>query len=301
MSVSPATSAAAPRGSLLGRIPFGWRMATPLLVLIAVFVVYPVGYSFYLSFTGYRLTTQDPFWVGTEQYTKVLANGDFGTSLRITAVFVVIAVVLELVLGMVLALALQRQRWARNAVRALLFTPMFIAPVAVGLTFRYLLNSQLGLLPDLLDRIGLGFDFFGPGTALFTMALIDVWQWTPFMVLLLLAGLESRPKAPFEAARVDGASEWLTFRKLTLPMMWSVIGVAVTVRVLEASKLFEYVYVITNGGPAGRTESLQFLMYQTGIRFFRLAEASAMAFLFLAILIVPIALLFRQLRKEERA
>lgn len=283
------------------RVPFGWRMMTPLLVLLAIFVVYPVCYSFYLSLTGYRLTSQDPYWVGIQQYEKVLQDGDFIRSLGLTMIFVAIAVTLELVLGMILALALQRQTWARNAIRALLFTPMFIAPVAVGLIFKYLLNEQLGLLPSALEGIGINIDFFGPGTALITLALIDVWQWTPFMVLLLLAGLESRPKSPYEAARVDGASEWLTFRTLTLPMMWSVISVAVIVRVLEASKLFEYVYVITNGGPGGQTESLQFLMYQTGIRFFRLGEASAMAFLFLLILLVPIVLLFRQLKKEEES
>lgn len=288
-------------GGWVARVPFGWRMMAPLLILLAVFVVYPVCYSLYLSMTGYRLTTQDPFWVGIQQYQKVLEDGDFLRSFALTMVFVFIAVTLELVLGMALALTLQRQRWARNAIRALLFTPMFIAPVAVGLIFKYLLNQQLGLMPAALERVGIDIDILGPGTALITMALIDVWQWTPFMVLLLLAGLESRPKSPYEAARVDGASEWLTFRTLTLPMMWSVIGVAVIVRVLEASKLFEYVYVITNGGPGGQTESLQFLMYQTGIRFFRLGEASAMAFLFLLILLIPIALLFRQVKKEDKS
>jgi multiple sugar transport system permease protein len=275
-------------------------MVTPLLLLLAVFVVYPVGYSLFLSFTDYKLTTQDPQLVGAEQYSRVLADGDFATSLRITAVFVVVAVTIELVLGMLLALALQRQRWARNFTRAMLFAPMFIAPVAVGLVFRYLLNQQLGLLPQILNDLGIGIDFFSPSTALFTMAFIDVWQWTPFMVLLLLAGLESRPRAPFEAARVDGASEWLTFRTLTLRMILPVVGVAVIVRLLEASKLFEYVYVITNGGPGGKTESLQFLMYQTGIRFFRLGEAAAMAFLALAVLVIPIAVLFWQVRKGER-
>lgn len=276
-------------------------MVLPLLVLLGVFVVYPVGYSFFLSFTDYRLTTQDATLIGVEQYSRVLGDGDFGVSLRITAVYVLIAVTVELVLGMVLALALYRQRWARNLTRSLLFAPMFVAPVAVGLVFRYLLNQQLGLLPGLLNDVGINFDFFSPSTALITMAFIDVWQWTPFMVLMLLAGLESRPKAPFEAARVDGASEWLTFRLLTLRMLLPVIGVAVTVRMLEASKLFEYVYVITNGGPGGSTESLQFLMYQTGIHFFRLGEAAAMAFLALAVLSVPILLLFRQMRKEEAA
>ncbi|MGV1046985.1 MAG: carbohydrate ABC transporter permease [Solirubrobacterales bacterium] len=283
---------------LASRVPYRWALLAPLLVLLAVFVAYPLGYSFYLSLTDYSLLQQGGDFVGTDQYARVLASGDFWDSMQITAVYVLIAVTLELVLGLSLALALQRQRWARNITRAMLFTPMFVAPVAVGLTFRYMLNQQLGVIPSLLEKVGVHIDFFGPELALPTMALIDTWQWTPFMVLLFLSALEARPKAPLEAARVDGASAWLTFRALTLRMIAPVIAVAVIVRVLEASKLFEYVFVITSGGPGGATNSAQFLMYQTGIRFFRLGEAAAMAFVLLALLVIPIVLFFRAMRRE---
>lgn len=302
-TVESVPSAITRREGLLGwfqKIPFGWRMAIPLLLLLGAVVLYPLGYSLWISLTDYTLTARRGDWVGLENYSKVFTGGRFGDSLRITMVFVVVAVTVELVLGLIIALALSKQKWVRNVTRAFLFTPMFIAPVAVGLTFRYLLNSQLGIIPQALDAVGITIDFFSPSLALFSMAAIDVWQWTPFMVLMFLAGLESRPREPFEAARVDGASEWLTFRMLTLRMLVPVIIVAVLVRTLEATKLFEYVFVITNGGPGGATESLQFLMYQTGIRFFRLAEASAMAFVFLAILLIPIILLFVQLRRSER-
>ena len=274
-------------------------MALPLVVLLCVFVLYPLVFSFYLSLTEYKLTNRDLSYAGFEQYFYVLTDGDFAGSLKITLQFVVAAVSVELVLGLVLAMALQRQRIARNITRALLFTPMFLAPVAVGLVFRFLLNQQLGLLPNMLARLGVQVDFFSPNTALWSMVLIDVWQWTPFMVLLILSGLESLPKSPFEAARIDGASWFLTFRTLTLPMLMPVLGVATVIRVLETSKLFEYVFVITNGGPGGTTESLQFIMYQTGIRFFRLAEASAMAFVFLLVLALPILWMLRQVRKAE--
>jgi multiple sugar transport system permease protein len=283
---------------LASGVPYRWALLAPLLLLLAVFVAYPLGYSFYLSLTDYSLLTQKASFVGTEQYARVLASNDFWDSIRITAVYVLIAVTIELVVGLALALALQRQRWGRNISRALLFTPMFVAPVAVGLTFRYMLNQQLGVVPALLGDVGIKIDFFGPDLALPTMALIDTWQWTPFMVLLFLSALESRPQAPLEAARIDGASAWLTFRALTLRMIAPVIAVAVIVRVLEASKLFEYVYVITGGGPGGATNSAQFLMYQTGIRFFRLGEAAAMAFVLLGLLLIPIVLFFRAMRSE---
>jgi multiple sugar transport system permease protein len=286
-------------GRLVERVPFSWRMATPLLLVLGVFVLYPLGFSFWLSLTNYKLTNRNLSYFGFEQYARVLTDGDFGSALWTTAVFVVAAVVLEVVIGLALAMALQKQKFARNVTRALLFMPMFVAPVAVGLVFRFLLNQQLGLVPRLFAALGIEIDFFSPGLALASMVLIDVWQWTPFMVLLLLSGLESLPKSPFEAARVDGASAFMTFRVLTLPMLLPVLGVATVIRVLEASKLFEYVFVITNGGPGGATASLQFVMYQTGVRFFRLAEASAMAFVFLAVLAVPILLMLRQMTKSE--
>lgn len=284
---------------LMDRLPFRWWMALPLVILLGIFVLYPLGFSFYLSLTNYKLTSRNLSYFGFEQYNRVLTDGDFTGSLKITLAFVIAAVTIELVLGLLLAMALQRQHFARNVTRALLFTPMFIAPVAVGLVFRFLLNQQLGLIPNLIAHLGIQIDFFSPAYALPSMVLIDVWQWTPFMVLLFLSALESLPKSPFEAARVDGASAWLTFRTLTLPMLFPVIGIATVIRVLEASKLFEYVFVITNGGPGGATASLQFIMYQTGVRFFRLAEASAMAFVFLAVLALPIVWMLRQVRKAE--
>ncbi|WP_217351948.1 carbohydrate ABC transporter permease [Ruegeria sp. HKCCD8929] len=282
---------------LVDAFPFRWWMALPLILLLGIFVLYPLGFSFYLSLTEYKLTNRSLDFIGFEQYRRVLTDGDFTESLKITLTFVVAAVLIELVLGLVLALALQKQKFARNITRALLFTPMFLAPVAVGLVFRFLLNQQLGLLPNALAVFGWQVDFFSPNMALWSMVLIDVWQWTPFMVLLMLSGLESMPKSPFEAARVDGASFFLTFRTLTLPMLAPVLIVALVIRVLESSKLFEYVFVITNGGPGGTTESLQFIMYQTGIRFFRLAEASAMAFVFLLVLAVPIIWMLRQAKE----
>ena len=129
---------------------------------------------------------------------------------------------------------------------------MFITPIAVGLIFRFLLNDQIGAIPRLLQAIGVDYDFFGPGRALFTLAFIDVWQWTPFMVLLLLAGLESIPREPLEAARVDGARGWYVLRRVTLPLLAPVLVVAILLRCLDAMKVFEYVFATTRGGPGPR-------------------------------------------------
>ena len=276
-------------------------MMAPLLLALGAVLVYPIIFSLRVSFQDYRLNALDEVtFVGLDQYASVLGDSDFLTAVRNTLLYVVVAVSLELLLGFALALAVRRQRLLRDATRALLLTPMFVTPIAVGLMFRFLLNQQLGLIPPLLDALGLRIDFFGPDLALFSLALIDVWQWTPFMFLLLLAALESLPSEPFEAARVDGASAWFTFRKVTLPLLRSAIVVAVLIRALDALRVFEYVFAITRGGPGTATETLQFHIWRVGFQFFRMGEAAAMAFVFVSFALLVIVALVRRARADHR-
>ena len=276
------------------------RMLAPLLVLFAAAVGYPLLYSFYLSLTNYSIVRgKDVRLVGADQYVRALHDPNYWQALRVTFTFVICSVILELIIGLSIALALQRQKWARDFTRSFLLTPMFVTPIAVGLMFRFLLNQQLGVIPVVLAKVGISYDFFGPGKALFSIVVIDVWQWTPFMVLLLLAGLESLPRQPYEAARVDGASAAYTFRRVTLPMLSSVLMVAVLIRSLDAMKVFEYVYAITRGGPGTETQTAQYFIYQTGISFFRLGQASAMAYILLAIVMAAIVMLFRSVERAK--
>ena len=271
-------------------------MLLPLLAVTAVAVGLPLIYAFYLSLTNFSLTQQGVAqFIGPSNYQYSLTNQDLWDAIGTTATYVLIAVSLETFLGLMIALSLQRQQWARDITRAMLLAPMFITPIAVGLTFRFLLNDQLGAIPYLLDKVGISYDFLGTGNALLTLALIDVWQWTPFMVLLLLAGLESIPKQPMEAARVDGAAALYIFRRITLPLLTPILSVAILLRSLDALKVFEYVYATTRGGPGTETETIQYFTYQTGIQFFRLGEASSMAFILLAIVLPLIIILFRRL------
>jgi multiple sugar transport system permease protein len=176
---------------------------------------------------------------------------------------------------------------------------MFITPIAVGLMFRFLLNSQLGIIPVALRSIGVEIDWFGPDLALFSLILIDVWQWTPLMTLFLLAGLEALPTEPFEAARVDGASGFQILRHLTLPLLRPVILAAVLIRMLDAFRIFEYVYAITRGGPGERTETILFHIYRVGFLYFRLGEAAAMAFTLALVILILVVVLFYILRRQE--
>ncbi len=273
-------------------------MMAPLLSIMAVAVGFPLLYSFWLGFTSYQLVSGGVAdFVGLDNYIRVLTDREYWASMSATATYVFLSVTFELIIGLTLALALQSQKWFKNFTRSFLLAPMFITPIAVGLMFRFFLNDQLGAIPYYLDQVGLSYDFFGSGRALVSLAFIDVWQWTPFMVLLLLAGLESIPKQPIEAARVDGANRFYIFRRVTLPMLSPILVVAVLLRGLDALKVFEYVYATTRGGPGIETKTIQYLTYQTGISYFRLAEASAMAFILLLIVMGVIVLLFRRLER----
>lgn len=279
---------------------FKYGMLAPLVAVFIAVVGFPLLYALYLSFTEYKLTDRGaPDLVGFENYLSTFTNPAFWEAFGVTAVYVVVAVGLELVIGLAIALSLQKQKWARDVTRSMLLAPMFITPIAVGLTFRFLLNDQIGAIPELLRGIGMNYDFFGPGRALFTLAFIDVWQWTPFMVLLLLAGLESIPKQPLEAARGDGGSPWYIFRRIVLPLLAPVLVVAILLRALDALKVFEYVYATTRGGPGTETQTIQYFTYQTGIQFFRLGEASSMAFVVLAVVLTVIVIVFRRLERNK--
>ncbi|WP_059019967.1 sugar ABC transporter permease [Mycobacterium sp. M26] len=279
-----------------------YGMLSPLLALFVAVVGFPLVYALYLSVTDYKLTDRRaPHFVGLTNYLNTLTNADFWQAFGTTATYVLVAVTLELIIGLMLAMALQRQKWARDLTRAMLLAPMFITPVAVGLTFRFLLNDQLGAIPFVLKKLGIDIDFLGSGHALYTLALIDVWQWTPFMVLLLLAGLESIPKQPLEAARVDGAPPRYVFWRVILPLLRPVLAVAVLLRALDAMKVFEYVYATTKGGPGTETQTLQYYTYQTGVQFFRLGSAASMAFVVLAVVLTAVVITFRLLERNREA
>lgn len=278
-----------------------YKLVAPLALVLSTVMIYPLAFSAWISLNDYRLTRlNDIKFVGLDNFTFVATDPQFITAMSNTLLFVFGAVSMELVLGLGLAILVQKLFRFENFIRSVLLAPMFITPIAVGLMFRFLLNSQLGVIPYYLAKIGIGVDWFGPNLALFSIMLIDTWQWTPFMFLMFLAGLESLPKSPFEAARVDGAGPWLTFRSLTLPMLRPVIVVALIIRALDAFKVFEYVYAITRGGPGDVTETIMFYIYKTGFRFFRMGQAAAAAFLLIVVILSLVIVLFVAIKSDRR-
>jgi multiple sugar transport system permease protein len=285
------------------RIPFKYQLLIPMVVIMTAVLIFPLGYSFIISFQNYTLSHigQEHF-IGLENYANLFSNASYWAALRNTVQFVVMAVILEVVLGFFLAqLLFNKLTFLRGFFRSTLLSPMFITPIAVGLIFRFLTNSQLGVIPNLLKMIGVEIDFFSPQLALLSIVLIDVWQWTPFMLLLLLAGMESLPEEPFEAARVDGAQGWRMIWYVTLPLMRPIILAAIVIRMLDAFKVYEYVYAITRGGPGEATETMQYFIYRTGFIYFRAGEAAAMSYTFILVITAMVILLFRILHTQEAA
>lgn len=275
-------------------------MLLPLLLVLGAVLLYPLVFSARISLLDYRLNALESVsFVGLEHYVSLASNSDYLTAMQNTGVFVVTAVGLELVIGLTLAVAVHRQGWLRDPIRAVLLTPMFVTPIAVGLMFRFLLNQQLGLVPPLLEQLGIQINFFGPDLALLSLAFIDVWQWTPLMFLLALAGLENLPREPLEAARVDGASAWFTFRRVTLPLLKPVLVIAVVIRGLDALRVFEYVFAITRGGPGTATETIQYHIWRVGFQFFRLGEGAAMAYTLVAVVLIVLFLLLRRMTRDS--
>jgi multiple sugar transport system permease protein len=194
-------------------------------------------------------------------------------------VFVVGAVLLQFLFGFGLALLLWGSERRRKLFMPLLLAPMFITWIAVGLIFRFLLSPEIGVVPYLLGFVGLGKIpwLSDPTFALFSIIIADTWEWTPFIMILTLAGLESLPSAPHEAARTDGASDVEVFFDVTLPLMKPVIATALLIRSIEASKVFPKVIGMTNGGPGIATESVSFLIYKNGFTNFNLGPAATQA------------------------
>jgi multiple sugar transport system permease protein len=277
-------------------------MAPGLLFLIA-FSIYPLIYALRISFYKWNLLDlAGRQFVGLDNFVSILGDSGFWHPLIVTLQFVVGATLLELVLGMALAMLFYRRFPGDRIMRALLILPMVLAPIVVGLLWRYMVNVDYGIINYLIQLVGLpAVDFFGSTRwALPTLVLIDTWQWTPFMFLILLAGLQSIPKEVEEAARIDGAGPLQTFFYCILPLLRYPIAVALLLRVIDAFRVYDMIFMTTRGGPVNATDTMSWHIYNVGFRAFDISYASAYSWLLLIIVSIVTALIVRTMfRKGE--
>ena len=255
-----------------------WALIAPTAVFALAMTILPLGYSLLTSFHEYRLG-KPPLFVGVQNYVNLLRDSNFHESLVTTLVFTVVATGMEFVLGLGLALLLKEEFRFQSVIRSSLIIPMVIAPVVVGIIWRLLYNADVGLFSFAVQALtGKNLSVLSStALALPALILVDIWEWTPFMFLILLAGIQSLPQEPFEAARVDGASPWNVFVHLTLPMLRPVIVVAILIRALDAFTVFDQVFVLTQGGPGTATEVATLMIYKTAFRFSQYGYGAAMA------------------------
>jgi multiple sugar transport system permease protein len=262
----------------------------PTVIVLFVLTIYPTVYSFTLSLNEWNMSNRLATWtfVGLGNYTNILADSRFWNAAQVTGTFIFGTVAVQLLLGMGIALLLQRQVIARGLLRTALLLPMMTTPVVVGLIWRFMYNPTQGILNYLLGQVGLPTpNWLGSlQTGFIAVMIADIWEWTPFMVLILLAALQTLPQEPFEAAAIDGASAWQAFLHITLPLLRPTIVVAVLIRAIDSFKTFDLVYVLTNGGPGTSTETLSFYTYKWGFKFFQMGYASALSFVMLIMVII---------------
>lgn len=277
-------------------------MLPTMLVLLIVLAV-PMVYSFVVSFFDTNLKHQGiGNFVGLQNYISALTDKYFVSSAWTTLVFTIGVVVFEFLLGLGIALLLNTRVRGKSIYFSIIIIPMMITPVAVGLTWRLLLHSELGIVNYVLGLLGLsGKAWLAESKlALPTVMFIDIWQNVSYMVLVLQAGLVSLPLEPYEAAKVDGASSLQSFRYLTIPMMMPTFMTVLLMRAISALKTYDLIYVLTKGGPGVSTEVISYHIYQEAFRNLELGSASAMSYL-LVLVIIPIAICFIKISKNNNS
>jgi multiple sugar transport system permease protein len=268
-------------------------------VLLTVGILYPFALGVYYAFLNYAAVVPRPVFIGLKNLADVLSSAAFWSSVRVTLTYAVAATVVETVLGVGIALLLNRSSLIGRIFERVLILPLMIAPVIAGVIWRLMFNPQFGVLNHVLG-FGSTFDWLSEGRALWSAMLVDVWIYTPFVAILVLAGIRSLPKEPFEASAVDGASWFYMFRRLMLPMMWPYILVAVIFRFMDSLKVFDHVYVLTAGGPGDATRTLQIGAYQNSIVNLQYSQGSTYMFLLWAIVFLTARYLVSVLGKAQR-
>jgi multiple sugar transport system permease protein len=264
----------------------------PTVLLLVAMNVFPLFWSLYLSFCKYTDTANDPaVWLGGANYSKLLGNPDIWNNFIITARFTGLAVATQLIVGFGLALLLNRSFPAKGIITTLILLPMMLSPVVVGLFWNYMFHSSQGLLNWLLQTLHLQDPahpvnwLSDPTNALWALIIVDTWMWSPFVMLISLAGLNAVPPHLYEAAEVDRASTWFKFRHITLPMVSPLVMIALLFRTIDCFKIFDLVYVLTGGGPGDATKTVSYSLYKQAFDAHNTGYACALAYIILLIII----------------
>lgn len=269
----------------------------PAVLWILAFTIFPLLYALYTSLYSFRFGQFNQF-IGLQNYKRLFTDANLHADLRITLIFVASTVLTEMLLGFALALLLNREMYGRSVLRAILTLPLFATPVAIGYLGITIYLETNGPLNSLIRALGgQGIPWLShPTWALIAIILIDIWQWTPFVFLVSLAGLQNVPEDLYEAARVDGASSWQLLRHITLPLMTPILWLIFLLRTVESFKVFDIPTALTLGGPGRATEVYSLYTYRTALRFFDHGYAAAQGFFLLFLVMAIVTLVYGRVR-----
>jgi multiple sugar transport system permease protein len=276
-------------------------LAPTLLVLLSL-SIYPLIYAVRVSLQAGR--GQSARW-SLENFARLFSDTFFLSALAHTLVYAAAALTLEFLLGLGLALLLNERIRGRSLFRVGLLVPMMLPPVVVGVVWRLMLNPNFGAINGTLRSFGINTDALtwtaSPRLAFLSVIAVDVWQWTPFVFLILLAGLQSIPEEPYEAALMDGSSAWQTFRHITLPLLKPAILIALLLRTMDLLRVFDQIFILTEGGPGFATETISLYIYRAAFRFGDFGYAAAMSFVLLLVTNSISLVYIRLLQRQETA
>jgi multiple sugar transport system permease protein len=262
-------------------------LGAPLVLFLLVFVLYPSALGVWISLTNRELLNPNPVFIGLDNFATTIADSSFWASVTFTLRFTVVVTSIALVTGFGLALLVHQRFPGKRWLFTALLLPIMIAPALMGIMFRLLLNSEMGLVPAVLGKLGLDISLFHPDNVVRLLMVLDILQWTPFTFLILYSGLQSMPAELYEAAAIDGASYSRALRSITLPLMSPILFAAGFLRAVDALRTFDVIYVLTGGGPGNRTTTVQIWVYKTAFVDGRFGVAAA-ASVVLMLLILPL-------------
>jgi multiple sugar transport system permease protein len=278
--------------------PSHWPFIVPALLVVGGVIVFPWLFTLWMSVNGWQIGVEQHF-VGLANYQRLLSDARFLDSMVRTLVYTALSVIAPLLLGTAAALLFNTKLPARGLLRGIFVMPMMATPVAIALVWTMMFHPQLGILNYLLSLVGIEPQewVFHPASVIPSLVLVETWQWTPLVMLIVLGGLASLPSEPYESASLDGANGWQQFRFITFPMIIPFLLIATMIRTIDALKSFDIIYAITQGGPGTASETINLYLYSVAFTYYDIGYGSAIAVVFF-ILIIALSLILIYLRQR---
>jgi multiple sugar transport system permease protein len=280
--------------------PSYWPFVIPALVIVGAVIIFPWAFTLWMSVNEWHLGGEKSF-VGLANFTRLAGDARFWESMSHTVLYTVLSVVAPLFLGTIAALVFDSKLPMRGLLRGIFVMPMMATPVAIALVWTMMFHPQLGVLNYLLSLVGIGPQewIFNQNTVIPSLVLVETWQWTPLVMLIVLGGLAAMPRDPFESAEIDGANGWQKFRYITLPMILPFMMVAVIIRSIDALKSFDIIFAMTQGGPGTASETINIYLYNVAFAYYDIGYGSALAVVFF-IVIITMSLALLHLRQRTK-